>query len=134
MLILASRAFFFVVDHVVHPLRDTRVLQNTLAIYKQIQPSDHGILDGESQNGSLLELDTDSAEDAPVAVARKPTRKISTVALKSTPRPSNILARSKGKGKDRQVTVDEDGDEEMVSKHHHLVPAPAKASYPVWPR
>lgn len=65
--------------------------QSLLAAAGTVRPSDAGILDGESQNGSLAELDTDEGEGRE---AESPPKPIKKAKAKAKSRKSKLKAAS----------------------------------------
>lgn len=108
-------------------------LQTLLAQSSSVRPSTQGILDGDAESGSLHELDTDSEEErrfeAEQAAKRGKGGRKSVRGRKSlseaiaaleqeedkgkTPRKQPSLAGKKGKGKAKEVEVEEDSEDEL---------------------
>ncbi|GAA5882698.1 hypothetical protein JCM1840_001378 [Sporobolomyces johnsonii] len=86
-----------------------------LAELSTVRASDQGILDGESQSGSLKELDTDS-DSAAEAAAEAERAKSKKGKVKAKTRKSMGPGKGKGKGKGRaESEVDELASEDLVA-------------------
>jgi hypothetical protein len=123
-----------------------------LAQSSAVQPSDVGILDGDSQNGSLKELDTDSEEERRFeeeqarkkrakqarksagggGSSRRKSLSAAVAAIEQEEQPKSSLKKGKGKGRVREereeaMSVDEQSsqaDEEDEEEEEEREPSP----------